>query len=218
MPKRDESYMNRQREMLTAAALDCFLQKGLPETSMRDIAKRAYVSLGTLYVHFSDKNELVLAACRYSNVRSPVKPCKTWSEYILRGRVAKAKIRTDAGRSSIRLSHQIAAELTMKKKKPPEYFETYAETLNIIRTQLRILHQNGEISLPLGLEQTVLVHMLLANGLSLTSLWVRDAASRALFRSYEDLLALTAGYQRAARVLVSDSRSARDYPTSLCGS
>jgi AcrR family transcriptional regulator len=201
MPKRDESYMNRQREILAAAALACLHQKGLAETTMRDVAKMANVSLGTLYVHFSNKDELVTGACNYSRVRFwAAKPCKTWSEYILAADHTIKGLRSDLGRRSARVSLQMAAELAVNKNDQRLYSEAHREGLNVIRDQLRILHQNGEISLPLGLEQTALAHAQLGSGLAYSILWVHEADLHALIRSYKAALDLTAGYQRVARV------------------
>ena len=200
MPKRDESYMNRQREMLAAAALDCFHQKGLTKTTMRDVAKMANVSLGTLYVHFSNKEELVVGACNYSRVRRWPKPCKTWSEYILGADQTIKDLRSDVGRRSARFSLEMAAELAVNKNGSQLYSEAHREGLNVIRDQLRMLHQNGEISLPLGLEQTALAHSLLSSGLAYSILWIHEAELHALIRSYKAALAFTAGYQKAIRV------------------
>ena len=199
MPKRDESYMNRQREILTAAALACLHQKGLAETTMRDVAKMANVSLGTLYVHFSNKDELVTGACNYSRVRFWAKPCKTWSEYILAADHTIRGLRSDVGRRSARVSLQMAAELAVNKNGSRLFSEAHREGLNVIRDQLRMLHQNGEISLPLGLEHTALAHAQLGSGLAYTILWIHDSNLHALIRSYKAALALTAGLQKPTR-------------------
>lgn len=48
-----------RREQLLAAALHCFVVKGFHQTSMRDIAAQAGVSLGSLYNHFESKSALI---------------------------------------------------------------------------------------------------------------------------------------------------------------
>jgi TetR/AcrR family transcriptional repressor of uid operon len=54
---------NEQRaSQILQAALQCFLAKGFHQTSMRDIAQAAGVSLGNLYNHFPGKEALILAA------------------------------------------------------------------------------------------------------------------------------------------------------------
>jgi AcrR family transcriptional regulator len=199
MPKRDDSYMSQQRKRLEAAAFDCLLQKGLGETTMRDVAKMANVSLGTLYVHFSNKDELVVGACNFSRVRFLARPCKTWSEYILGADYTIKDLLSDVGRRSARVSLQMAAELAVNKNDSRLYSEAHREGLNVIRDQLRMLHQNGEVSLPLGLEQTALAHAQLGSGLAYSILFVRGARLHALIRSYKAALAFTAGYRRATR-------------------
>jgi AcrR family transcriptional regulator len=53
---------NEQRAaQILQAALQCFLAKGFHQTSMRDIAQAAGVSLGNLYNHFPGKQALILA-------------------------------------------------------------------------------------------------------------------------------------------------------------
>lgn len=53
---------NQQRiAQILQAALQCFLAKGFHQTSMRDIAQAAGVSLGNLYNHFPGKEAIILA-------------------------------------------------------------------------------------------------------------------------------------------------------------
>lgn len=53
---------NEQRMILILqAALQCFVAKGFHQTSMRDIAQAAGVSLGNLYNHFPGKEAIILA-------------------------------------------------------------------------------------------------------------------------------------------------------------
>ncbi|HCT25164.1 MAG TPA: TetR family transcriptional regulator [Stenotrophomonas sp.] len=53
---------NEQRAaQILQAALQCFLIKGFHQTSMRDIAQAASVSLGNLYNHFPGKEAIILA-------------------------------------------------------------------------------------------------------------------------------------------------------------
>ena len=48
-----------RRAQLLDAALHCFVVKGFHQTSMRDIAAQAGVSLGSLYNHFDSKSALI---------------------------------------------------------------------------------------------------------------------------------------------------------------
>lgn len=50
-----------RKEAIKAAAKELFLSKGFERTSMRNIAQLTELSVGTLYLYFKDKNELLLA-------------------------------------------------------------------------------------------------------------------------------------------------------------
>ncbi len=52
--------MLRRRERIVEAAASCFALKGFHQTSMREIATAAGVSLGNLYNHFDSKSDLIL--------------------------------------------------------------------------------------------------------------------------------------------------------------
>src|SRR2546423_3032832 len=60
-----EAYMERRsdrsagtRERIERAALKHFVEQGIAETSIRNIADTAHISLGAMYNHFSSKEEL----------------------------------------------------------------------------------------------------------------------------------------------------------------
>ena len=55
---RDEATLER-RQRIVEAALECFLVKGFHQTSIRDIAHKAGISLGNLYNHFDGKDALI---------------------------------------------------------------------------------------------------------------------------------------------------------------
>jgi len=57
----------RPQELL-AAALDLFVERGFAATRLEDVAKRAGVSKGTLYLYFTNKEELFKAVVRDSIV------------------------------------------------------------------------------------------------------------------------------------------------------
>ena len=57
----------RPQELL-AAALDLFVERGFAATRLEDVARRAGVSKGTLYLYFTNKEELFKAVVRDSIV------------------------------------------------------------------------------------------------------------------------------------------------------
>lgn len=56
--KRDRAAAQR-RSLILEAAVTCFLENGYHQTGVRDIAKRAGVSLGNLYNHFPGKHDVL---------------------------------------------------------------------------------------------------------------------------------------------------------------
>ena len=58
-------------EEITAAALDLFVERGYAATRLEDVAARAGVSKGTLYLYFTSKEELFKAVVREGLV-SPI--------------------------------------------------------------------------------------------------------------------------------------------------
>lgn len=60
MVKREEQKQSTREKLLHAAAL-CFAEKGYSGCTVSDIAGRANVAQGTLYVHFKDKEALFKA-------------------------------------------------------------------------------------------------------------------------------------------------------------
>ncbi len=56
--KREKSTLER-RQLLIETAAKCFAEKGFHQTSMRDLAARAGISLGNVYNHFGSKSDLI---------------------------------------------------------------------------------------------------------------------------------------------------------------
>ncbi|WP_019296461.1 MULTISPECIES: TetR/AcrR family transcriptional regulator [unclassified Leisingera] len=56
--KREKAIAQRRAQILEAA-LECFLENGYHQTGVRDIAKKAGVSLGNLYNHFPGKHDVL---------------------------------------------------------------------------------------------------------------------------------------------------------------
>jgi AcrR family transcriptional regulator len=65
----------RPQELL-AAALDQFVERGYAATRLEDVAKRAGVSKGTLYLYFANKEELFKAVVRENIVPPSARPSR----------------------------------------------------------------------------------------------------------------------------------------------
>lgn len=55
---RNEAALKR-RERIIESAIACFVEKGFHQTSIRDIANKAEISLGNVYNHFKSKEALI---------------------------------------------------------------------------------------------------------------------------------------------------------------
>ena len=58
-PTNREQATRARRALLIDAAVTCFVDDGLARTGMRDIAKKAGVSIGSLYNHFPGRDDLI---------------------------------------------------------------------------------------------------------------------------------------------------------------
>jgi len=54
-----EKAKSARRNHIVAAAIGCFIENGIHQTGIRDIAAKAEVSLGNLYNHFTSKDALI---------------------------------------------------------------------------------------------------------------------------------------------------------------
>ncbi len=66
--KRWERRKDARPQELLAAALDLFVERGFTATRLDDVAARAGVSKGTLYLYFTNKEELFKAVVRESMI------------------------------------------------------------------------------------------------------------------------------------------------------
>lgn len=155
MPKRTDDYMKKQRDQIARAALVTMLKKGLHDTSLRDISEAAGVSLGALYIHFANKEELVLEVCRHPQFpMSPETAVRSWSDYEVPVRYLKIIHGSQPWRQRIRLSLEFAAELALAKDVAHIAGPLLQTRVDWHRKSLETLQKSGEISLPMGLDRT----------------------------------------------------------------
>ena len=67
-------------EQITAAALDLFVERGYAATRLEDVAERAGVSKGTVYLYFANKAELFKAVVR-EGIVSPLSEARNLIEH-----------------------------------------------------------------------------------------------------------------------------------------
>ncbi|MCM6773633.1 TetR/AcrR family transcriptional regulator [Nocardia sp. CDC159] len=61
MPRVSEEHLERRRQQILDAALECFARKGFHATSMQDVFTEAGLSAGAVYRYFKSKDELIAA-------------------------------------------------------------------------------------------------------------------------------------------------------------
>ncbi|AGI67058.1 putative tetR-like protein [Octadecabacter antarcticus 307] len=139
--KRDKELKSRRAHILEAALMS-FLEKGYHQTGVRDIAKRAGVSLGNLYNHFSGKHAVLaeIAALEreefqpfLTELSSDEAPLK-----VLEGFVRNYLIHLSAPENVI-LSLEIASEAVRK----PDIAKMFLENQNALLDALAVLLARG---------------------------------------------------------------------------
>lgn len=71
MPRLTDATKAARRSQIIEAAISCFLEKGYTNTSMSDIIKASGLSSGSIYSHFSGKEDILITAIneRLNNVK-----------------------------------------------------------------------------------------------------------------------------------------------------
>jgi AcrR family transcriptional regulator len=135
------------------------MDKGVHDTTLRDVCARAGVSMGALYVHYRTRDDLVVAALRMEPLRQ-VTPVSTWAEYTAAPRQFVQRLASvdDRSRRRMRLVLQFIAEHALAKENPPGFTEVFQISLGYYRESLQAIQRNGEIILPLGLRATAELH------------------------------------------------------------
>lgn len=193
MPKRDAAYMETQREMIARAALDCMIEKGVLATSTNDVCARAGVSRGALYLHFKTREELIYTACELE-VTFPREPVGDWAAYEQWHLSIVDPVGADDRRRKLHLiAYEFLAELTRSGNVAVQVAESCDRTYAFLRQSLIAIQADGEIALPLGPEQTAIVHLQLQAG-AIYSVLADPRLDFATVRDgYLAALALTAG-------------------------
>lgn len=72
MPRLTDATKAARRAQIIEAAISCFLEKGYTNTSMSDIIKASGLSSGSIYSHFSGKEDILITAIneRLNNVKN----------------------------------------------------------------------------------------------------------------------------------------------------
>ena len=111
MPKRDEAHMAAVRQQILAAARVVFERKGVADASMSDVSTQAGLSVGSIYVHFRSKEDVLLQLIEAAEVNAaPFEACSSAGELLgLVESSLKLQERPDATNQVARTALEIAA-------------------------------------------------------------------------------------------------------------
>lgn len=141
--KREKAVQER-RQLIVEAAAECFAEKGFHQTSMRDLAKRAGISLGNVYNHFDSKTDLVLEIAKLeaegmreiqaelSKIKDPVRALNEFVQFY-----AKACAERDYA--------LLAAEITSEGLRNPEISADFVKNRSmLVSTVTAVIEQAAE--------------------------------------------------------------------------
>jgi len=83
MPKRDENHMAGVRKQILDAAHAVFERKGVAEASISDVASEAGLAVGSIYVHFRSKEDMLKKLIEQVDTNVvPFEACQTAGELL----------------------------------------------------------------------------------------------------------------------------------------
>lgn len=167
MANKEKQKQDTRGKLLTAAAL-CFAEKGYSGCSISDIAKRAKVAQGTMYVHFMNKEALFKTMIEEEHAQGAEKArqaaqVKPYLSGIL-------GIMTDCIRNvGFPVDHRLWAEILAVAARDPVIRESFAASDKAMRSVfINLLHkaaEAGEIDASLDFEAVSVWLYALVDGL-----------------------------------------------------
>ena len=116
-PKQARS--KQTKEKIVQAAIRLFQERGYEKTTSNDIASEAGVSVGSFYVYFTDKRQLLLSIFDrladelFKNIFDGLKPEHLFDEE-LAGRIKQAVARSIVDKQKLSGLHRVICELVLK--------------------------------------------------------------------------------------------------------
>jgi Transcriptional regulator len=138
-----EKMKGRTREAIISASLELFAKRGYSATTTEEIAKKAHISKGLIFAHFSTKQELLFTILdeeierifpEFFNDNDP-RPAKERFISLVNSWLEVIKTKPLLARLSLQLSLDEEYRKLMKKK-GKRYFETTFAMLNKLIEQL----------------------------------------------------------------------------------
>jgi len=165
MPKQSKEQAEVRRQQILHAMFNCLAEQGYARVTMRDIAKEAGISVGTLYLYFDNKNEIIAALQQQSDDRvdadlrkpagqTPVQELHSTIEYML-----MEMEEPDVG-PTLRVDLQIWAESVHHDSLGKLARQVLGDKTQMFAELIRAAQAEGD--LPIALEPESLARVLLA--------------------------------------------------------
>lgn len=213
MPIRDAEYMQRDRRKIAAAAAEVLFEKGVSDTSIRDICKRSGVSMGGVYVHFASKRDIIVAAIEsLAESGGPAPSFETWADLVALLRLRHFSTQSPVARQYARFLFEFLGSIVISGEESPQLRALRDKDAQLLSDTLLKLKEAGEIAMPLGLEAT-----------RSALLWISLGRAQDFFasptididRSWVDMITVMEALVGPSRPVGSDMRSPPDVPIAL---
>lgn len=147
--------MQRDRRKIAAAAAEVLFEKGVSDTSIRDICKRSGVSMGGVYVHFASKRDIIVAAIEsLVEGAGPVPLFETWTDLVEMLRLHHFSVQSPVARQYARFQLEFLGSIVTSGEESPQLRALRDKEEQLLNDTLLKLKETGEITMPLGLEAT----------------------------------------------------------------
>jgi AcrR family transcriptional regulator len=151
MPKRSPAYMAAQKRRILEAAIACIAETGVERTSIDDIRKAAGLSGGTIYLHYSNKEDLIVAAIR-EFTHLDYDPPQSLSEF--QSILNTIPIKTKLTREQVVLANfRLSAESLPPSPLNPEVSQVISRSLEKLAAVFVGLERDGKATFPASPER-----------------------------------------------------------------
>lgn len=174
MPKRDPAHMTAQRERIIRATIECIADRGVEGSSIQQICRRAGLSVGALYVHFRNKEEIVEEVLRYGSVKPDDLP-ETWEAFKAMVVSFEPQLGFDIV-TVIRNRLHLHAECVRPGSLHDTFKPVVEQSLGVLTDAIQKMADNGSVQLKMSARETALSISAFIDGM----LWTALAMDRPL--------------------------------------
>ncbi|MBA2921005.1 TetR family transcriptional regulator [Sphingomonas sp. MAH-20] len=182
MPKRDPAHMSAQRERIIRATMECIAERGVEGSSIQHICRQAGLSVGAVYVHFRNKEEIVEAVLHYGSVKPEDLP-DTWSAFKAMVVSFEPQMGFDIA-TVIRNRLHLHAECVRPGSLHDSFKPIVEHSMKVLAGAIQKMADNGSVRLKMSAYETALSISAFIDGM----LWTALATDRPL-EEFRPLLA-----------------------------